>query len=96
MAIDPFLDANREEILRICRKHGARNIRVFGSFARGEAGPGSDVDFLVDVGPEHSAFFHGVLLMDLEELLGRQVDIVEPGGLHWYVRDRALEEAVSL
>ena len=49
MAIDPILEAHREAILRICRKHGARNVRVFGSFARGEAGPGSDVDFLVDV-----------------------------------------------
>lgn len=96
MAIDPFLEANRAEILRICYQHGARNVRVFGSFARGEAGSGSDVDFLVDVGPEHSAFFPGGLLMDLEELLGRQVDIVEPGGLHWYIRDRVLEEAVSL
>ncbi len=96
MAIDPFLEANREEILRICCKHGARNVRVFGSFARGEAGPGSDVDFLVDVGPEHSAFSPGGLLMDLEELLDRQVDIVEPEGLHWYIRDRVLDEAVSL
>ncbi len=96
MAIDPYLEANREEILRICHKHGARNIRVFGSFARGQAGSESDVDFLVDVGPEHSAFFPGGLLMDLEELLGRQVDIVEPEGLHWYIRDRVLEEAVSL
>ena len=92
---EPGSPVSREEILRICRKHGATNIRVFGSFARGEAGPGSDVDFLVDVDPEHSAFFPGGLLMDLEELLGRQVDIVEPGGLHWYIRDRVLEEAVS-
>ena len=96
MALDQFLAANREEILRICAKHGARNVRVFGSFARGEAGPDSDVDFLVDVGPEHTPWFPGGLLMDLQDLLGRKVDIAEPDGLHWYIRDKVLKEAVPL
>ena len=96
MSVDPFLGKKREEILRICLKHGAENIRIFGSFARGEAGPESDVDFLVDVGKEHTAFFPGGLLIDLEELLGRHVDIVEPEGLHWYIRDRVLDEAIPL
>ena len=96
MALDQFLAANREEILRICAKHGARNVRVFGSFARGEAGPDSDVDFLVDVGPEHTPWFPGGLLMDLQDLLGRRVDISEPDGLHWYIREKLLKEAVPL
>ncbi len=96
MALDQFLATNREEILRICGKHGARNVRVFGSFARGEAGPDSDVDFLVDVGPEHTPWFPGGLLMDLQDLLGRRVDIVEPDGLHWYIREKVLKEAVPL
>ena len=96
MALDQFLAANRDEILRICAKHGARNVRVFGSFARGEAGPNSDLDLLVDVGPEHTPWFPGGLLMDLQDLLGREVDIVEPEGLHWYIRDRVLKEAVPL
>ena len=96
MALDQFLAANREEILRICAKHGARNVRVFGSFARGEAGPDSDVDFLVDVGPEHTPWFPGGLLMDLQDLLGRRVDIAEPDGLHWYIREKVLKEAVPL
>ena len=96
MALDQFLATNREEILRICAKHGARNVRVFGSFARGEAGPDSDVDFLVDVGPEHTPWFPGGLLMDLQDLLGRRVDIAEPDGLHWYIREKVLKEAVPL
>ncbi len=96
MALDQFLATNRDEILRICAKHGARNVRVFGSFARGEAGPDSDVDFLVDVGPEHTPWFPGGLLMDLQDLLGRRVDIAEPDGLHWYIREKVLKEAVPL
>ena len=96
MALDHVIATNREEILRICAKHGAKNVRIFGSFVRGEAGPDSDVDFLVDVGPKHSSFFPGGLLMDLQDLLGRHVNIVEPEALHWYIRDRVLKEAVPL
>ena len=96
MTHDPFLADKREGILHICRNHGARNIRVFGSFARGQAGPDSDVDLLVDVEPVHTSWFPGGLLVDLEEYLGRNVDIVEPEGLHWYIRDRILKEAVPL
>ena len=96
MATDHLLERNREQILRVCAKHGALNVRVFGSFARGDAGPDSDVDLLIDVAPKHSAWFPGGLLVDLQDLLGRKVDIVEPGGLYWYIRDRILEEAVPL
>ena len=96
MATDKLLLDNRREILRLCAKHGAKNVRVFGSFARGEAGLESDVDFLVDVADEHSPFFPGGLLMDLQDLLGRRVDIVEPEGLYWYIRDNVLKEAVPL
>ena len=96
MALDQFLETHREEILRICAKHGARKVRVFGSFARGEAGPDSDVDFLVEAGPDHSPWFPGGLLMDLQDLLGRRGDIAEPDGLHWYIRERVLKEAVTL
>ena len=96
MGIDELLKDKREEILRIAAKHGAFNVRVFGSVARGEAGPESDVDLLVDVGLEHSAFFPGGLLADLENLLGRKVDILTEEGLHWYIRERVLKEAVPL
>ena len=91
-----FLAEKREDILRIAARHGAFNVRLFGSVARGEARPDSDIDLLVEVGPRHSSFFPGGLAADLEELLGRHVDIVEPEGLHWYVREQILNEAVPL
>ena len=96
MGIEELLTEKREEILRIAARHGACNVRIFGSVARGEARPESDVDFLVDVGPDHSAFFPGGLVADLEDLLGRRVDVVELAGLHWYLRDNILQEAVPL
>lgn len=86
----------REEILRISASHGAHNVRIFGSVARGEAGPDSDVDFLVDMGTEHSSWFPGGLLMDLQDLLGCKVDILTEDALHWYIRERVLAEAVPL
>ena len=96
MEISGLLAERRDEILRIAARHGAYNIRVFGSMARGDAGPASDVDLLVDVRPDHSAFFPGGLVADLEDLLGRRVDVVEPAGLHWFLRDTILHEAVPL
>ncbi len=94
--IDRLLKGKREEILKLAAKHGAYNVRVFGSVARGEAGPDSDVDFLVDMGPGRTSFFPGGLLADLEDLLGRKVDIVSPEALHWLLRDRILKEALPL
>lgn len=96
MDIAELLEAKKEEILRIAAKHGARNIRVFGSVARGEAGPDSDVDLLVEVGPGRTSFFPGGLIADLEDLLGKKVQVVTQEDLHWYIRDRVLEEAVPL
>ncbi len=95
MAIDDFIVTHREDILRICAKHGAMNVRVFGSFARGESTPESDLDLLVDSGPGRTPFFPGGLLMDLQDLLGRKVDIVTQNALHWYIREKVLKEAVS-
>jgi hypothetical protein len=86
----------RDQILQVAARHGAHNVRLIGSLARGEAGPESDVDFLVDVGPEHSPWFPAGLILDLEELLGHDVDVVTERALHWYVRDRVLEEAIPL
>jgi predicted nucleotidyltransferase len=96
MEIDELLKSRREQILRIATKHGAHNVRIFGSVAHGEAGPESDVDLLVDVGPNPSPFFPGGLLADLEELLGRRVDVLTEDALHWYVRERIRREAVPL
>ena len=94
--INQLLNSNREEILRICAKHGALNVRVFGSMARGDDDPDSDVDLLVDVGDEHSPWFPGGLIMDLQDLLGCKVDMVTEDALHWYIRDRVMKEAVPL
>lgn len=96
MDITALIRDKREDILRIAARHGARRIRLFGSVARGEAGPQSDVDFLIEVGAQHSPFFPGGLVMDLEALLGRRVDVVEPDGLYAPLKAAILQEAVPL
>ena len=96
MGIAERLRAKREDVLRVAARHGVRALRVFGSVARGEAGPESDIDFLVELEPHRSLLDLGGLVMDLQDLLDCQVDVVEPEGLHWYVRDRMLQEAVPL
>jgi uncharacterized protein len=87
---------NREEILKIAARHGVRNVRVFGSVARGEAGPASDFDFLVETGPATGSWFPGGLIVDLEALLGRRVEVVTERGLHPQLRDSVLKEAVPV
>jgi predicted nucleotidyltransferase len=96
MGIDEVLKAKREEILRIAAQHGARNVRIFGSVARGEAKLDSDVDVLVDLEPGRSLLDLGGLLMDLRDLLGCNVDVVTEKGLRERIRDRVLREAVPL
>lgn len=96
MDMRELLESKREEILRIARAHGARNVRVFGSVARGEAAETSDIDFLVDFEPGTSLLQHGAMIAELEELLGRKVDVAPEKMLKERVRDRILREAVSL
>ena len=96
MGIEELLKEKREEILRIATQHGARNIRVFGSVARGEADEKSDIDFLVEMEPGRTLLDMGGLLMDLRELLGRDVDVVTERGLKERIRDRVLREAVAV
>ncbi len=91
-----LIQAKRAEILALAAKHGAKNIRLFGSVRRGNAKADSDIDFLVEAAPQHSPFFPGGLLMDLQELLGYPVDVVEPEAIHWYIRDNVLKEAIPL
>jgi hypothetical protein len=69
---------------------------MFGSVARGDAGPASDVDFLVELEPGRSLLDHAALMLDLSELLGCAVDVVSERALHWYIRDRVLAEAIPL
>lgn len=96
MAIDERLKEKREEILRLCAAYGARNLRVFGSVARGEGDARSDVDFLVEMEPGRSLFDLGGLQYELEHFLGRPVDVVTERGLKARIRDRVLQEAVPL
>ncbi len=86
----------RLAILSVAVRHGARNVRVFGSAARGDTGPDSDVDLLVDLEPGRSLLDHVALWQDLEELLGCRVDIVVEGGISPYLRDRIVAEATPL
>jgi len=96
MGIDDLIKGKREDILRIAAKHGAFNVRIFGSFARGDAGPESDVDFLIDAGPNTTAWFPGGLIVDLEELLGRRIDVTTERGLRPRIRDSVLTDAKPL
>ncbi|HEX4205544.1 MAG TPA: nucleotidyltransferase family protein [Ktedonobacteraceae bacterium] len=96
MPLNELLQQKREDILRIANKRGASNIRVFGSVARGEADSKSDIDLLVDLEPGRSLFDLGGLLMDLQELLGHNVDVVTERGLRERIRERVVKEAIPL
>ena len=91
-----ILESYRDQILQLANHHGVKRVRVFGSIARGEAREDSDVDLLVEVGPNPSPWFPGGLIIDLEELLGRPVQVVTEQGLDELLRDRVLAEAVPL
>lgn len=87
---------HRSEILERAANRGARNVRVFGSTARGEAGPASDVDLLVEMAPGRSLLDFVGLWQELEDLLGRRVDLVSEGAISPYLRERILSEAIAL
>jgi uncharacterized protein len=90
------LRARREAIASIAARRGARNLRVIGSVARGEASESSDVDLVVDFEPGRSLLDHGGLIADLEELLGCKVDVLSARGLRERMRARVTKEAVAL
>jgi hypothetical protein len=94
--INQLLEEKREEIRRIAAMHGAMNVRVFGSVARGEARQDSDLDLLVDTGPETSSWFPAGLVLDLEEILGCKVEVVTEKGLNPHLKERVLQEALPL
>ncbi len=88
--------ARQHEIRMVAARHGAHNVRLFGSAARGEADARSDIDILVDLEPGRSLLDLGGLLMDLRELFGRDVDVVTGRGLKPRIRARVLREAIAL
>lgn len=96
MTARDLLKENRSEILRIARRYGAGNVRVFGSAARGDAGAESDLDLLVDLEPGRNLFDLGGFLYEVQELLGVPVDVVTEKGLREHVRSNVLRDAVAL
>ena len=96
MNIVELLKEKREEILRIAEKHGAKNVRVFGSVARGEADEKSDIDLLVEMEPGRSLLDHAALWLDLQDLMGCKVDVISENGIKARIRDRVLKEAIPL
>jgi len=96
MIIADLIQEKREDILRIAASHGASKVRLFGSVARGEAQPDSDIDFLVEMESDRSLLDRIALIQDLEDLLGKKVDVATVKGLREVWRDRILNEAVSL
>ncbi len=96
MTLEELWRTKRDQILRLAASHGARNVRIFGSAARGDVSPASDIDFLVDLNPDRSLMDLGGLLMDLQELLQARVDVATEGMLRPKVRERALADAVLL
>ena len=91
-----FVRSKRTSVLRIARKHGARSIRIFGSTARGTATPTSDVDFLVEMEAGRGLFDQAAMLIELQDLLGRNVDVVTVNGLRDRIRERVLGEAIAV
>jgi hypothetical protein len=96
MTLEDLLKARREQILKVCARYGARNVRVFGSVARGEADEQSDIDLIVDFEPGRSLLDHAGLWLELQELLGVKVDVVSSRGIKTRIRERVLQKAIPL
>ena len=96
MGTKELLESRRNEILNLAATYGAKNIRVFGSAARGEGGPASDVDLLGDMEKGRNLLDLAGFWQDVEELLGCRVDVITDGGISPYLRERIYAEAIPL
>jgi hypothetical protein len=96
MTLEALLKARRDAIKDLAARHGARNIRVFGSVATGEVGPESDIDLLVKMDDDRSLLDMSALALDLMDLMGVKVDIVSEDAIYWLLRRRILKEARPL
>ncbi|MEP7293689.1 MAG: nucleotidyltransferase family protein [Chloroflexota bacterium] len=96
MTLLDLLDQRRAEILALAENHGAYNVRIFGSVARSEARPDSDIDFLVEFKPGYGLIDRIALMQELGDLLGRDVDVVRERSLRQQIRERVLKDAVPL
>ena len=96
MKLGPFIVERRENILKIAKAHGATNLKIFGSYARGDEHPGSDIDLLVELEPGRSLLDIIAIKQDIEDMINRRVDVVTAGALSPYIREKILEEAITL
>ncbi len=96
MTMEALLKAKRDDIKDLAAKHGARNIRVFGSVAAGEVGPESDIDLLVKMDDDRSLLDMSALALDLTDLMGVKVDVISEDAIYWLLRRRILKEARPL
>jgi predicted nucleotidyltransferase len=96
MPVAPLLQRRRADILRIAATHGARDVRVFGSWARGDMRTDSDIDLLIRLEPGRTLLDLVAIKQDIEDLLNRPVDVVTEAGISPYIRERVLREAVGL
>jgi predicted nucleotidyltransferase len=93
---EEFLDAYGGIIRGVATQHGGRHVRLFGSIARGEAGPRSDVDLLIELAPGRSLLDLLAIQQDLEDALGRKVEVVTEAAVSPYLREFVLKDAISL
>ena len=91
-----ILQEKRDEVLKVTQRHGVTSVKIFGSVARGDESGESDIDLLITTGPNVSPWFPAGLILELEQLLGRHIDIVTESGLNPLLRDQVLTEAVAL
>lgn len=96
MNLSQIIQQKRRQVLKIAHGHGARNVRLFGSVARGETTKTSDLDLLIEMPPEGTLLDIIAIKQDLEELLGCKVDVVTEAAISPYLRDKVLHEAVRL
>jgi len=96
MDAEKLLKEKRQAIMALADKHGAHSVRVFGSVARGDSGPESDVDLLVKMEEGRSLLDLSAMILDIKELLGVNVDVVSEDGLYWFLRRKILKEAMPL
>ena len=94
--MNDLITKHRDEILALAAKYGAHNVRVFGSVARGDAGPESDIDILVNFEPGRDYFDQAGLLGDLRDLLGRPVDVIREPDLRARIKDEVLAQAIAI
>ena len=96
MDAEKLLKEKRQAIMALADKHGAHSVRIFGSVARGDSGPESDVDLLVKMEEGRSLLDLSAMVLDLKELLGVNVDVVSEDGIYWLLRRKILKEARPL